>query len=161
MNPRIEIFPEKKFVGKSLQMSFTENRTFELWRSFMPQRRQIQNILGIEVYSIENYPHGFFDSFNPDSVFEKWAAVEVTDFLSTPDEMETLVIPSGTYAVFLHRGPASKGQETYQYIFGTWLPNSEFIIDTRPHFAIMGEKYKQDSPDSEEEIWIPVKAKLL
>jgi AraC family transcriptional regulator len=32
-------------------------------------------------------------------------------------------------------------------------------LDNRPHFEILGEKYKQGSPDSEEEIWIPVKEK--
>jgi AraC family transcriptional regulator len=63
------------------------------------------------------------------------------------------------YAVFIHKGPASKGPETYNYIFGTWLPGSDYILDSRPHFALMGEKYKNDDPASEEEIWIPVKLK--
>jgi AraC family transcriptional regulator len=49
--------------------------------------------------------------------------------------------------------------KTFQYIFGTWLPNSEYVLDNRPHFEILGEKYKNDDPTSEEEIWIPIKAK--
>ncbi len=102
---------------------------------------------------------GFFDNFNPDKEFEKWAAVEVEDFNGVPDEMETLKTPGGLYAVFLHKGPARKGVETYQYIFRTWLPNSTYLLDNRPHFAVMGIKYKKDSPDSEEELWIPVKPK--
>jgi AraC family transcriptional regulator len=161
LKPRIELLPEKKFIGKRLQMSFTENKTFELWRSFMPKKKQIQNILGMELYSIEIYPHGYFDNFDPKTGFEKWAAVEVADVSLKPDAMETLTIPSGTYAVFVYKGLAGKAPETYQYIFGTWLPDSEFFLDNRPHFALMGEKYKNDSPDSEEEFWIPVKEKLL
>ena len=58
---------------------------------------------------------------------------------------------------FLHRGPASEGMKTYQYIFQTWLPVSGYRLDDRPHFAVMGEKYKKEDPDSEEEIWVPVK----
>jgi len=36
MEPRIEILPEKKFIGKKIRMSFLNNKTHELWKSFMP-----------------------------------------------------------------------------------------------------------------------------
>jgi len=140
-------------------MSFTKNRTYELWRSFMPRRKEIQNSVGTELYSIEVYPPLFYDNFNPDSEFEKWAAVEVSDFQTIPGEMETLTSPQGLYAVFVHKGPASEGPKTYQYIFTKWLPISDFQLDNRPHFAIMGEKYKSEDPGSEEELWIPIKPK--
>jgi AraC family transcriptional regulator len=157
--PRIEMLAEKKLVGKRMRMSFSGNKTFELWRSFMPRRKEIQNRIGTELYSAEVYPPQFFDRFDPEAEFEKWASVEVEDFDRVPDDMETLVFPSGLYAVFLHKGPASEGTRTYQYIFSTWLPHSAYQTDDRPHFAVMGEKYTNDDPDSEEEIWIPVKLK--
>jgi hypothetical protein len=31
-------------------------------------------------------------------------------------------------------------------------------LNKRPHFAKMGEKYKNEDPDSEEELWIPIKS---
>lgn len=157
MEPRIEILPEKKFVGKRINMSFSNNKTRELWRSFMPVRREIKNIIGMELYSIEVYEPLYFNNYNPEKEFDKWATVEVTDFEKVPDDMDTLILPRGLYAVFIHKGAAGKGPETYQYIFGTWLPASDFQLDDRPHFAVMGEKYKNDDPDSEEEVWIPVK----
>lgn len=144
-------------MGKKMRMSFSDNKTFELWRSFMPRRNEIKNAVGTELYSVEVYRPGYFDDFNPDQLFEKWAAMEVEDFGAVPNGMETLTTPEGLYAVFVHRGPASEGSKTYQYIFRTWLPNSDYVPDERPHFAIMGEKYKQDDPNSEEELWIPVK----
>ena len=73
--------------------------------------------------------------------------------------METYILPGGLYAVFLHKGAATTGPKTFQYIFGTWLPESDYSLDIRPHFEILGEKYKNDDPDSEEEIWIPIKPK--
>ena len=73
--------------------------------------------------------------------------------------METLTLKGGLYAVFLYRGVASKGEEMYRYIFGTWLPGSDFLLDNRPHFAVMGDKYKKEDPASEEELWIPIKPK--
>ncbi|HKK46231.1 MAG TPA: GyrI-like domain-containing protein [Balneolaceae bacterium] len=155
--PEIKTFPKKQFVGTHKQMSFTNNKTHELWSNFMPRRKEIPNSVGIELYSIEIYPETYFDDFNPNREFEKWAAVEVTDFNTMPNRMESLTIPEGAYAVFIHKGPASEGPKTYNYIFKEWLPNSNFLLDHRPHFAVMGEKYKRNDPDSEEELWIPIK----
>jgi AraC family transcriptional regulator len=157
LEPRIETLPEKKFIGKRIKMSFSDNKTRELWSSFMPRRREIKNNIGSELYSIEVYEPLYFNNFNPEKEFDKWAAVEVIDFETVPDDMETLTSPGGLYAVFKHKGSADKASETYRYIFGTWLPASDFLLDVRPHFAVMGEKYKNDETDSEEEVWIPVK----
>jgi AraC family transcriptional regulator len=159
MEPRIEALPEKKLVGKRIKMSFADNKTRELWQSFMPLARSaMANAAGVKFYSVEIYePHFFLDSFDAQKEFEKWAAIEAGNFEAVPENFEMLTIPEGLYAVFLHQGTASDGVKTYQYIFETWLPASGFSLDERPHFALMGEKYKTDALDSEEEIWIPVK----
>ena len=73
--------------------------------------------------------------------------------------MVTIKIPEGLYAVFLYKGKASEAPKTYQYIFGNWIPNSDHTLDDRPHFALMGKKYKNEDPNSEEELWIPIKKK--
>jgi AraC family transcriptional regulator len=39
------------------------------------------------------------------------------------------------------------------------LPNSAYALDDRAHFEVLGEKYKNNDPSSEEEIWIPIKVK--
>lgn len=156
VQPRIETTPERQFAGVKLKMSFAENRTRDLWQTFIPRRREIMNAVGTEVYSIEVYPPGFFEHFTPEAEFEKWAAVEVSPLEVLPGGFETLTAPAGLYVVFLHRGPASEAIITYTYIFQTWLPASEYRLDDRPHFAVMGEKYKNEEHDSEEEIWIPV-----
>ena len=159
MKPRIENLTEKKLVGKRMIMSFSNNKTGELWRSFMPRRKEIKNNMGSELYSIQIYAPLFFNNFNPNTAFEKWATIEVTNFDTVPNEMEAFTLTSGLYAVFLYQGTASEAANTFQYILGTWLPNSEYTLDNRPHFEILGEKYKNNDPDSEEEIWIPIKPK--
>jgi AraC family transcriptional regulator len=160
LQPEIITLKEKKLIGKRIQMCFAVNKTNELWRSFMPRRKEIKNIAGIELYSVEVYPIEFFNSFNRETEFEKWAAIEVTGVETIPEGMEILTIPTGLYAVFIHKGPASEGPRTYQYVFETWLPTSDYRIDFRPHFAVMAEKYKHEDPGSEEEIWIPVRKKV-
>ncbi len=140
-------------------MSFAKDKTTELWRSFMPKRKEISNKVGEELYSMQMYPPLFFDTFNAAAEFEKWAAIEVTVFNKVPDEMETITLPAGLYAVFLYKGDASSAAHTFQYILQTWFPNSIYSLDNRPHFEILREKYKRDDSNSEEEICIPIKMK--
>lgn len=158
LKPQIQTLSEIKLIGKNVRMSFATNKTQELWRSFMPRRGEITRSIGAELYSVEVYDDTAFSrSFNPATEFEKWAAVQVSDFNTVPDGMNSLTIPGGQYAVFRYKGKPSEAQATYQYIYGKWIPNSEFELDDRPHFALMGEKYKGEHPESEEELWIPVK----
>jgi AraC family transcriptional regulator len=160
MNPEIRTLPEKKLIGKHLKMSLADNKTFELWRNFMPRRKEIKNNLSPELFSMQVYEESYsFENFNMAATFEKWAAVEVSDFGTVPAEMECYTLTGGLYAVFIHKGPASEGARTFQYIFGTWLPASDYLLDNREHFELLGEKYKNNDPDSEEEIWIPIKRK--
>ena len=160
MTPRFCLLTEKKLIGKRQKMSISNDMTFELWRKFMPERGKIRNVISNEFYSMQVYSPEFnFNAFDPDAEFEKWAAMEVADFENIPAGMNPFVLKGGLYAVFVHKGPASSGEKTFRYIFGIWLPASEYVIDDRPHFEILGEKYKHDDPDSEEEVWIPVKHK--
>lgn len=87
MNPPIlRHLTPKILIGKKLEMSYVNNRTGELWRSFMPRRKEITNNIGLELYSIQIYKSIFdFRVFNPSDIFTKWAAVEVTDFEKIPE----------------------------------------------------------------------------
>jgi AraC family transcriptional regulator len=159
MQPRIEIIAERKLVGKRLTMTLADNRTFALWKSFMSERKKIRNNRTAELISLQVYPPSFDFMFtNLNVEFEKWAAVEVADFESVPAEMETYLLAGGLYAVFHYRG-LSSDPKIFQYIYGTWLPGSNYALDDRPHFEILGEKYRNNDPTSEEEIWIPIRVK--
>ena len=160
MNPVIKISGEKKLIGKRIKMSLADNKTFALWKGFMPRRKEIRNNTTNDLFSMQVYDKSYdFNNFDPEATFEKWAAIEVSDFDTVPNEMECYVLSEGLYAVFNYKGAASQGTKMFQYIFGTWLPASDYILDDRPHFEILGEKYKNEDPNSEEEIWIPIKLK--
>ena len=140
-------------------MSLAENKTAELWRSFMPHQRKICQS-GPELFSLQVYDNlTYFNRFDPHTTFEKWAAIAVADFDAIPEDMECYTLPTGLYAVFTHKGAAATGPETFRYIFGTWLPGSDYLLDDRTHFEILGEKYRNDDPESEEEIFIPIRPK--
>lgn len=158
MNYRIEALPEKKLIGMKLNMSLTENRTAELWKSFIPYRPLITENLNADMISMQIFPPGYFNNFSPATVFEKWAAVEVSLINQVPEGLHSFLIPPGLYVVFEYKG-LSTDNSVFQYIFGNWLPGSDYQVDNRPHFEILGERYKNADPDSEEEIWIPVRLK--
>jgi AraC family transcriptional regulator len=156
MHPRIELLGEKKLVGHRIQMSFAHNETPNLWRGFMPKRNLIKHSCGTDLISMQIYSPNFFNPFDPHKTFTKWATTEVSSFEDLPEGLETVILPSGLYAVFAYKGSYENAADTFQQILGLWLPNSSYWLDDRPHFEIIGEKYKNGHPDSEEEIWIPV-----
>jgi AraC family transcriptional regulator len=158
MRPGIENLHAKKLIGKRLTMSLVHNKTVELWQDFMSRRMEIANNVTNDLISMQVYTPTYFANFKPSNEFEKWAAVEVTNFESVPTDMETFTLAGGLYAVFDYRGPGND-PGIFQYIFESWLPDSDYLLDARPHFEVLGDKYKNNDPASEEEIWIPIKPK--
>jgi AraC family transcriptional regulator len=157
MEPRIETLAPKKVIGMHKKMSLAQNRTVELWQSFMPRRMEIPNRTNSAYISMNVYPEDQEGMISPTTMFDKWAAVEVSSHDTIPDGMEAYTLPGGKYAVFLHKGPASAFPKTMQFIFAEWLPASEYEIDNREHFEILPESYDRNDPEAEEEVLIPVK----
>ena len=157
LQPRIETLQSKKLIGKKLTMSIANNKTGELWQSFMPKRNEISKRVTNDFISLQQYnePIRFGDVHQE---FEKWALAEVSSIENIPDEMESFVLEGGLYAVFIYKG-LSSDPSVFIYIFSDWLPKSEYVLDQRPHFEVLGEKYKNNDPNSEEEIWIPIRKK--
>ena len=158
MEPRIEILTPKKLIGIRMQMSLSDNKTAELWRTFMPRQKEITNRLTDEFISLQNYGENW--RFSPESRFEKWATVEVSSFEIVLPDMETYDLHGGQYAVFTHHGPASTAARTMQYIFGQWLPEASYSLDNREHFEILPTGYSPVNPNATEEIWVPVSPRL-
>jgi len=131
-----------------------------LWKQLMPLHKDINNRVDANFYSLQVYDSLLkMNEIKSTDTFTKWALVEVLDFDTVPTEMEKFDLKGGLYAVFLHKGLGSEFVKTMNYIFADWLPKSKYKIDNRPHFELLGKKYKNNHPDSEEEVWIPIKEK--
>jgi AraC family transcriptional regulator len=157
--PVVQNLEEKKLIGIHLNMTFSNNRTPELWQNFMPRRTEITPVVGTELYAIQIYGSQFFENFDALREFTKWAAIEVPEGANVPDGMERFILDSGLYAVFHYIGDAKDAETDFRYILQTWLPNSGYMLDNRPHFELLGDKYRRNDPNSEEEIWIPIRPK--
>jgi len=153
--PEIKTIAQKLLIGKHLEMSMADNKTRELWQSFGPKIKHIPNRKDQLRYSLQVYPINYFQRFSRTKPFTKWAAVEVEKETSM-EGLETLNLEKGKYAVFYYQGMPGD-PSIFQYIYGPWIQNCPFQLDDRPHFEVLGEKYKPGSAESEEEIWIPIK----
>lgn len=146
----------RKLIGISEIMSLKHNSTTELWQSFGPHLSTIRHQKSKERISLQIYPKNYFKYFNPNLEFEKWAAVEVSEFPEPKAKLNSLSIPAGLYAVFQYQG-LSGDPSIFEYIYGEWIAQSDYELDERPHFEILGPNYRNNDPLSEEEIWIPIK----
>jgi AraC family transcriptional regulator len=156
MEQKIVNFPAMKIAGKRMIMSFADYRPGDLWSSFMPKKKLIPHVVGIEMYSIKIYEKDFYKNFDANRTFEMWASVEVSEIGDLPEGIEVLELPGGLYSVFSYKGGPEGAPEAFGYIFREWLPASGYQLDDRPHFEILGEKYRRDDVESEEEICIPI-----
>lgn len=158
--PEIITIKERKLAGIKIRTSLSENRTHELWRRFKPRLKEIIDRKNSDFYSIQLFDENLeFSQFTPQTFFEKWAAVEVESGENLPEGLELFILEPGKYARFIHKGTPDRFPETSKYIFGHWLPNSSYELDSRPHFEIMDENYQVDNPNSEEEVYIPIHLK--
>ncbi|WP_238395674.1 GyrI-like domain-containing protein [Pontibacter pudoricolor] len=144
-----------------ISTSLSEDDTVAMWQRFMPRRKEVSKRVDELLYSVQVFKGGLdVEEFTPKTVFEKWATMEVSAFETIPEGMHSFTLPAGLYAVFVYKGPSSAFFEAAQYIYGSWLPNSVYELDKRPHFDVMGNKYLgPNNPESEEEIWVPVQLK--
>ncbi|MGA0435232.1 MAG: GyrI-like domain-containing protein [Flavobacteriales bacterium] len=155
MIPKLVHLKTKTLIGMHTKMSLAENKTGMLWSQFSPRIHEIQGRISEDKFSLQVYPPSYFQEFNPHSTFEKWAAVESADFKSVPTNMNAFTLHGGFYAVFHYVGNSSDSS-IFNWIFSEWLPDSGHSLDDRPHFEVLGSKYKNNDPLSEEEIWIPI-----
>ena len=158
MTPRIITLTPKQLIGQKLEMSLVQNKTAQLWSQFVPRINEIEGKVDESKYSLQVYDSEYFRAFNPQRSFVKWALVKVHDVVNIPKGMEAFELKGGLYAVFDYKG-ASNDTSIFQFIYSEWLPKSEYQLDHRPHFEVLGANYKNNDPNSEEEIWIPIQLK--
>lgn len=156
--PKLVTLPQTHLVGMNATMSRSDDQTPDLWRSFMPRRKEIDHRTNQNFISMQIYPGGPSQISDPQATFTKWAAVEVAPSGDTPQGMQRYELGGGLYAVFHHQGPATD-LSTIMFIFQTWLPASDYRLDDREHFEVLPESYQPLDPNAFEDIWIPVAPK--
>ena len=76
MTQSIITIGEKKLAGKNLMMSLADNKTIELWKTFMPRRKEITGRLTEDLISMQVYPAMYFQNFHPAHEFKMGPVVK-------------------------------------------------------------------------------------
>ncbi len=123
------------------------------------KEEQIQIIKMFDEYcpGINEENHKLNNQFGENVAYSEIVGIEVTSFDYIPEGMVAKVIPQGKYVLFTHKGSIHKLQETYEYIWGTWIPFSKVELDMRDDFELYDEGFKgENNYLSEIDIYIPI-----
>lgn len=150
--------PPKKIIGLSITTSLEKDSevTSPLWQDFMSKRATIQNQLNQNSLSIK-ITDAHFSFQDSKSTYQKWAAVEVTDFSTIEKPLASTILTGGHYAIFTFTGPAQNFPPIFFKVISETLPQSGYQIDlSREQFEVLDENYHPYDLNAQEEVWIPV-----
>lgn len=125
----------------------------QLWAHFPAEISSIPNrIIPERYYQIVFWP----DQYDLEGSF-LMCAVEVEDLNHINPSLVGKFLPPARYLRFIHKGCSYNVGLTYQYIYESWLPKTDYKLSLPYNFELYGEKFLgPDDPDSESEIYIPV-----
>lgn len=130
----------------------------EAWGEIGARFNDVKNILMPPVaYGVEDYSRDFDMNAGGFPKYYYIAGFEVTNTNDIPEGMKLRDIPAANYAVFSYEGPMSKLPEFFGFIYGQWIPASEYKMD--PALSLDYERYPEKMTDMENarlEIWVPV-----
>lgn len=156
MEPRIVQLEPITLVGLPYYGDSADNKFAQVWERFMPHEKDILHRIkpgvgyGVEIYGPE---------FDQQRQWTYLPSVQVSQVESIPLVLFPKTLPAATYAVFTAKGGIPKLGETFQYAYMTWLPTSQYQVAYPFDFEYYDERFKDNDPDSEVDIYIPIKPK--
>lgn len=154
MEPEIITKPEIKALGVAKHYELDGLDYGQMWMPFAPYAALVRNRIG-------DYAFGIYEEHEErdDGVgFTYVCALEVENFDHVPEGMTTRVIPEQTYAVFKHDDEPPTIPQTMRYIWGSWLPKSNYDYAEQPDFELF-PKADENGSHRPIHLWIPVAEK--
>jgi AraC-like DNA-binding protein/predicted transcriptional regulator YdeE len=121
-----------------------------LWGAFIARMAEIDR-------RIHGSAYGVVQQLASDGeMLEYHAAVPVDQLGLIPKGMVALELPAATYACFRHRGLPEQMDHTVNYIYSTWLSQSEHRHSYGADLEIYGPEYRPGSAESVTYYAIPI-----
>lgn len=145
-------------IEKAVNYKNTQNENHKIWSEFISRCKEIEAKVNPEIY----YEVLSDTAYNLS--FKAFFASEVNNVNSIPNGMIMKVIPASKYIVFTHKGAviSEKGsllKDTYDYIYGKYIPNSNYELNGDFSFELFDSNRFNGPKDLESEldIYIPIK----
>lgn len=157
--PEIITFPETKFVGLRTVFFGVESEKNNmadklpvLWGQFMPRMDEVPNRGLMNGYGLIRQLD------DREGQLEYFAAVQVDTLPKVlPESMVSILIPEQKYAKFSHKGEIGLLNHSVNYIYSSWLLNSDFSHSAGFDIEEYGEKYHPTSSESEVYYLVPIR----
>ena len=148
LKPRIEIIPGFYALGLEYRGLNKNGEIPAMWEVFFTRKSEIPDIIDnhISLGICE-----VVQPFTEESTFSYLAGVKVENQAPIPKGMIKTYIPTQEYAVFSHKDSVASLEETYSYIYGTWLLKSGYELLPSHDFELY------DLTRDEILVYIPVK----
>lgn len=146
----------KPFIAMGLenQSSMEGDGMMNVWTKFFSIQDNLPEPVGNCIYGIY-YPGEKFDPATMQGL-NYFVGMEVKDAVKLPEDLQMHKVAGGNYAVFEYIGDIKGIGKAYEYIYGEWLLSGNYKPSSVEMFERYDERFKEDSPESLVEIWIPV-----
>lgn len=156
--PEILQLPKKRIVGYEYKTSIQDEQYYADIPGFYLDFGQQQYYEQISHKVAPNMAYGISTNFQEDGQFSFIVGEEVETFEQQLEKgFIQLEIPEGRYAEFTLNSTAEGIQNTRRYIYGIWLPNSNYQRDTGPDFEITDVMQSIYPHEMKMKIYIPIK----
>lgn len=156
MQPEIVEHKEELVIG--MGSSFAENPFWQinkLWDNFNQRENEIPNLKGSYAIGVCMPKHDDLPVKEGDT-FVYIAGRPVSSLDEVPEGMVAVKLPRRKYAKFTHKGLLTNLPHTVNYIWGTWLPKSEYKHAHSPDFELYDERFDVKTLSGEIDIFVPI-----
>ena len=145
MEPVITTIAKVTVVGMEYHGQNKNGEITAMWGVFNQKCMAIPHLTGKRAA----YGVCFSDEdYGTSGMFRYVVGLSVTEVDALPEGMTACTVPAGRYAVLTHCGTLATLSRTFDYIYGTWLPSSEYRLDvTRPDFEFYDERLAPEVHD--------------
>ena len=137
-------------IGLLARFSDEEEQVGELWSEFVTYSAQLQPL------RVDDYHYGVAFLTDQEGVWDYLAGVAVGSVAAVSEGLVMREIPAGAYV--LVEGPLAAMDDAFDYIYNTWLPQSDYVRDpVKPVLDV----YPPGTTSGDSVVWlyVPLKAK--
>ena len=105
---------------------------------------------------VSNDVYGVSHSFAKGPKFDYLCGLPVEDDAPVPEGQSEIVIPAGTYAVYVHDGHISSLSSLFDAIICGDAPKRGWTFGAGPQFELYGDEFDGSTSTGKVELWFPI-----
>ena len=159
MEPTIQTHPKLTLIGLKTEIGHVANsvesngeKIGKLWGELMAILQKTPLLVGLPRVGAM----AFQNPNDLNAAQDYFAGVIFESEMEQPSGLIKREIPSGDYAEFVHSGHPSEVGKTFQFIYGTWLPNSGRKRTKGDEYALYPTSFDPNADGAGIRIYIPL-----